>query len=69
MSARLPIPSTPPPSDPPLMTRTDVAALLRTTPRQISNMTSRGQFPPPIKIAGLGARWRRPDILAWIVAQ
>jgi len=61
--------STPPPLDAPLMTRNDVAALLRTTPRQISNMMARGQIPPPVRVAGLGARWRRLEIDAWIAAQ
>ena len=53
----------------PLMTRNEVAALLRTTPRQISNMTTRGQLPAPVRVAGLGSRWRRSEIDAWIAAQ
>lgn len=53
----------------PLMTRNEVAAILRTTPRQISNMTARGQLPAPVRVAGLGLRWRRPEIDAWIAAQ
>ena len=53
----------------PLMTRTELAGLLRTTPRQISNMTARGQLPPPVRVAGLGLRWRRTEIDAWIAAQ
>ena len=60
---------TPPPPDAPLMTRNEVAALLRTTPRQISNMMARGQIPPPVRVAGLGVRWRRSEIDAWIAAQ
>lgn len=57
------------PPDAPLMTRNEVAALLRTTPRQISNMMARGQIPAPVRVAGLGARWRRSEIDAWIDAQ
>lgn len=59
----------PPPADAPLMTRDEVAAILRTTPRQISNMTARGQLPAPIRVAGLGLRWRRSEISVWIAAQ
>ena len=58
-----------PPPNAPLMTRNEVAALLRTTPRQISNMTARGQLPAAVRVAGLGARWRRSEIDAWIAAQ
>ena len=57
-----------PPRDAPLLTRSDVAALLRTTPRQISNMIARGQLTAPLRGAGLGLRWRRPAIDAWIAA-
>ena len=57
------------PTNAPLMTRNEVAALLRTTPRQISNMTARGQLPAPVRVAGLGSRWRRSEIDAWIAAQ
>ena len=69
VTARGKLPPTPPPPDAPLMTRNDVAALLRTTPRQISNMMARGQIPTPVRVAGLGVRWRRPEIDAWIAAQ
>ncbi len=68
VTARGKLPPTPPP-DAPLMTRNDVAALLRTTPRQISNMMARGQIPTPVRVAGLGVRWRRFEIDAWIAAQ
>lgn len=67
-----PTPTMPPvtaPVDALLMTRSDVAAALRTTPRQISNMIARGQIPAPVRVAGLGLRWRRPEIEAWIAAQ
>lgn len=59
----------PPPADAPLMTRNEVATILRTTPRQISNMIARGQLLAPVRVAGLGLRWRRSEIDAWIAAQ
>ena len=62
-------PPTPPPPDAPLMTRNDLAAILRTTPRQISNMIARGQIPAPVRVAGLGLRWRRSEIDAWLAIQ
>ena len=62
-------PPAPLPADALLMTRSDVAAVLRTTPRQISNMIARGQLPAPARVAGLGLRWRRSEIEAWIAAQ
>ncbi len=53
----------------PLMTRVELAELLRTTPRQISNMTARSQLPGAVRVAGLGLRWRRSEIDAWVAAQ
>jgi predicted DNA-binding transcriptional regulator AlpA len=49
-----------------LLTSRDLAALLGTTPRQIDNMVARGQVPAPAKIPGLGRRWRREVIEAWL---
>ena len=69
VASRGKLPPAPPPLEAPLMTRNDVAVLLRTTPRQISNMMARGQIPAPVRVAGLGARWRRFEIDAWIAAQ
>lgn len=68
--ARVPRRKVPPaPADAPLMTRDEVAALLRTTSRQISNMVARGQLLAPVRVAGLGLRWRRAEVAAWIAAQ
>jgi len=67
--SKIDLPTDPLPRDAPLMTRSDVAAVLRTTPRQISNMIARGQIPAPVRVAGLGLRWRRAEIDAWIAAQ
>ena len=55
-------PLPPLPADGPLLTGVEVAALLRTTRRQVSVMVRRGQLPAPLQIAGLGLRWRRPSI-------
>lgn len=44
----------------------DVADLLRTTPRQIRNMRSKGQLPPAVKWPGLGVRWSAAKLHAWI---
>ena len=63
------IPPTPPPADAPLLSRKDVAAMLRTTARQVSNMAARGQLPASIRVAGLGVRWRRSEIDAWLAAK
>ena len=60
---------TAPPTDAPLLTRDDVATMLRTSPRQISNMAARGQLPASIRVPGLGVRWRRADIDAWIATK
>ena len=60
---------TAPPADAPLLTRDDVATMLRTTPRQISNMAARGQLPASVRVAGLGVRWRRAEIDAWIATK
>lgn len=53
----------------PLLTAADLAALLRTTPKQIANMRARGQVPPPAKVPGLGLRWSRAVIEAWLAEQ
>lgn len=50
------------------MTVEDVAERLRTTPTQVRNMKQRGQLPPPLKLCGLGLRWRESDLAEWIDA-
>lgn len=47
----------------------DVAELLRTTPRQIRNMRSKGQLPPAVKWPGLGVRWVASKLHQWIAEQ
>lgn len=59
----------PDPANTPLLTAADLAALLRTTPKQIANMRARGQVPAPAKVPGLGLRWSRLVIEAWLAEQ
>lgn len=43
-----------------------VAAVLKTSEKQVSNMIQRKQFPRPMKIAGIGRRWRSSVVHAWL---
>ena len=43
-----------------------VAELLGTSPAQARNMVGRGQLVKPLKVPGLGLRWRAVELLAWI---
>lgn len=52
-----------------LLSAADLAALLRTTPKQIANMRARGQLPSPTKVPGLGLRWSKATIDAWLAEQ
>ncbi len=51
-----------------LLTVGELAALLRTTPRGIYNMRSRGQLPSPVKFPGLGLRWATAAVRSWLAA-
>lgn len=44
----------------------EVAALLRTSPAQARNMVGRGQLVKPLKVPGLGLRWRAVELLEWV---
>ncbi len=44
----------------------EVAALLRTSPAQARNMCGRGQLVKPVKVPGLGLRWRATELLEWV---
>lgn len=44
----------------------EVAELLGTSPAQARNMVGRGQLVKPLKVPGLGLRWRAAELLAWI---
>lgn len=54
------------PDDGPLLAVADVAAVLRTTPTQVRHLHQRGQLPGGVTIAGLGLRWRRVPLYAWL---
>lgn len=49
-----------------LMMIDDVAKLLGTSVQQTRNMVGRGQLVKPIKVPGLGLRWRASDVNNWI---
>lgn len=50
----------------PMMTTAAVAEILATSPRQVRNMAGRGQFVKPLKVPGLGIRFRSADVTAWL---
>ena len=52
-----------------LLKPADVARRLSTSTRQLWNMSRRGQFIAPLKIAGLGTRYRASDVEAWLAGQ
>lgn len=43
-----------------------VVDLLGTTDNQVRNMVARGQLLKPLKVPGLGLRWRAVELLEWI---
>ena len=44
----------------------EVADLLGTSPAQARNMVGRGQLAKPLKVPGLGLRWRAAELIEWI---
>ncbi len=53
-------------SDVRLLTVRDVAALAQVSTRQIWRLRDTGKLPMPVRV-GSQIRWRRSDILEWIV--
>lgn len=51
---------------PELLTSEDVAAVLGTSVKQVHNMKGRGQLPAPKRIPGLGLRWTKLQLVAWL---
>lgn len=49
-----------------LLRACEVADLIGSTEAQVRNMRARAQLPPPIKVPGLGVRWRRTDLERWL---
>lgn len=43
-----------------------VAALLGCSPRTVYRLSDSGRMPRPLKVGAL-VRWRRSDVLAWIM--
>ena len=44
----------------------EVAELLGTSSGQARNMIGRGQLVKPLKVPGLGLRWRAVEFLEWV---
>jgi predicted DNA-binding transcriptional regulator AlpA len=51
-----------------LLTREEVAALLRVNARDLRRLVLEGAFPPPIKVGGRRLRWRRKTVTRWLDA-
>jgi predicted DNA-binding transcriptional regulator AlpA len=66
---RQPTKVAPAPTDAPVFSADDLAALLRVSLRQVYTMRQRGQIPAPSKVPGLGLRWSRLTIEAWLADQ
>ena len=49
-----------------LLRASEVADFIGSTEAQVRNMRARAQLPPPIKVPGLGVRWRRADLEMWL---
>lgn len=49
-----------------LLRVSEVADIIGSTEAQVRNMRARAQLPPPIKVPGLGVRWRRADLERWL---
>ena len=47
-------------------TLAEVAAMLGTSDSQVRNMVARGQLVKPLKVPGLGLRWRVEAVRAWL---
>ena len=52
--------------EPVLLTVGELAALLRTTPRNVYNLRARGQIPDAVKFPGLGLRWSAVAVRGWL---
>ncbi len=54
------------PSSAGLLRVNDVAEMLGTSAGQVRNMITRGQLVAPLRVPGLGLRWRAEVINAWL---
>lgn len=46
-----------------LMTKSEVAALLSVSLRQVENLRRSGRIPAPVMLGPNSPRWRRPELL------
>lgn len=53
---------------PDLLVAADVARLLGCSERQLRHMRARGQGPRSVKLEGLGVRWPRAEVEAYLEA-
>lgn len=44
----------------------ELAAMLKTTAKALRSARSRGHLPAAARIPGVGVRWRRSDVEAWL---
>lgn len=51
-----------------LLTKDDVARIIKRSARHVQNLVSENLIPAPIRIGGGRPLWRRADIEAWINA-
>ncbi len=58
-------PGTPPNE---LLTKSEVARIIKRSTRHVQNLLNAGLIPPPIRIGGGRPLWRRADIESWIAA-
>jgi predicted DNA-binding transcriptional regulator AlpA len=49
-----------------LMRLRDVQAVTTLSRTALWRLRSRGLFPQPLRLPGMGIRWRRDEVLAWI---
>ena len=49
-----------------ILTRDEVAKLLKCTPRTVINMEKDGRLLKPFYMGDRTPRWRREDLMAWI---
>lgn len=56
--------------DNPLLTRDEILAALRISPRDIERLVSRGQFPAPtIRLTPHLSRWDRATVVAFLASR
>jgi predicted DNA-binding transcriptional regulator AlpA len=70
VSPETPMPASPTETLSALMTRREVAALLRIEPRTLSRLRAdpEFEFPDPVHV-GSAVRWRRSSVMRWVAAR